>query len=91
VLLFDQPGETVTCLNDTRAREVVQFLKKHLKATNKVVTRLIRPSPVSGGQIIVNNDDSSAPQNDNNASKDTSWPPQRSAKELLERSGNSGY
>jgi len=90
VLLFDEPGETATSLKDTRTHEIVQFLRKHLKATNKVVTKLIRPSPVNGGQIIVNTDDTPAIPNDN-ASKETSWPPQRSAKELLERSGNSGY
>jgi len=89
VLMFDQPGETVTCLNDNHTREIVQFLKKHLKATNKTITKLIRPAPMNGGRVSVNDDTPTA--KDDAAPKDTSWPPQRSAKELLERSGNTGY
>ena len=91
VLMFDQPGEATTCLKAEHAREIVQFLKKHLKATNKAVTRLIRPAPMNGGQIIVGDDPPASAAKDNSDSKDTSWPPQRSAKDLLERSEHSGF
>jgi pimeloyl-ACP methyl ester carboxylesterase len=89
VLMFDQPGETVTCLNANHTREIVQFLKKHLKATNKAITKLIRPAPMNGGRVSVN--DNTPAAKDDSGSKDTSWPPQRSAEKLLERSGNAGY
>jgi hypothetical protein len=84
VLMFNDPGESVTCLKANHIPQIVQFLRKHLFAQNKAVIDLIRPEPLNN---VVPLDDAPTPPK---AQSTESWPPQRSAKDLLEHSDQPG-
>jgi alpha-beta hydrolase superfamily lysophospholipase len=78
VLLFDDPGESVSCTKATRTRQTVQFLQKHLVVRAKAV-----PSPIQRRQEI--RELAPQPAEAPAASKGgESWPPQRPAKQLFE-------
>jgi pimeloyl-ACP methyl ester carboxylesterase len=87
VLMFDEPGETVSCVKQVRTTQIVQFLKKHLKAQNKAITTLIRPQNQARTEVIEAPPQKAAPADTGGES----WPPQRSAKDLLKSSDQRGW
>ena len=81
VLMLDKTGDTASCVQPVHVKQVVQFLKKHLVASNKPSTPTRLPETIR--QL------DSAP-----AEKPTpgeSWPPQRPASQLLDRAQKNGY
>lgn len=93
VLMFDEPGETVSCLKSARVEQIVKFLKKRLVVKNKAVSKLISRPEL--GVRIDKVEDNSVPATPAPvrtaptpaASGGESWPPQRSARDLVEGSG----
>jgi hypothetical protein len=74
VLLFDEAGETVSCMKGGRTQQTVAFLQKNLVAHAKSAqARVRRPQSAAVAEL--------PPE-----PKDTgeSWPPQRPAKQLFE-------
>jgi hypothetical protein len=74
VLLFDEPGETVSCMKGGRTQQTVAFLQKNLVARVKVAQA--RPRRSNGAVAEL------PPE----PVKETgeSWPPQRPAKQLFD-------
>jgi pimeloyl-ACP methyl ester carboxylesterase len=82
-LTLDEPGEFVSCVKAEHRKEIIAFLKKNLIAHNKAaVTTLLQKETV--GHV-----DRPAPVELPGSTE--SWPPQRSATELLERSKATGW
>jgi pimeloyl-ACP methyl ester carboxylesterase len=91
VLLLDERGETNSCVNALRSKQVVTFVRKHLVAHPRAVTSLLQREAV--GTIRV--DETSAPPAPAPAApapnSEEQWPPQRPASEMLERAKRTGW
>jgi pimeloyl-ACP methyl ester carboxylesterase len=87
VLMLDEPGETVSCFKPVRGRQTVEFLKKHLVARNTAVTIL----PKTTGAVTEVKIIEEPPAADAKSSSNESWPPQRPANQLLERTRATGW
>jgi pimeloyl-ACP methyl ester carboxylesterase len=92
VLMFDEAGETVSCVKSARVDQIVKFLKKKLVVKNKGVSKLLgRPELNVRVEKV---DDAPAPAatpaptqaRPPANSNEPSWPPQRSAKDVVEGS-----
>jgi hypothetical protein len=92
VLMFDEPGETVSCVKSARVDQIVKFLKKKLVVKNKGVSKLLgRPElnvrvdkvDDAPAAIAAPAPTQARPPASGN---EPSWPPQRSAKDLVEGS-----
>jgi pimeloyl-ACP methyl ester carboxylesterase len=83
VLLIDEGGEgTASGMTPGRVKQVVQFLRKNLVARPRTTASLLQREAVGSVRI----DDNAAP-----AGGGESWPPQRSAADLLQRAKDSGW
>ena len=92
VLMFDEPGETVSCVKSARVDQIVKFLKKKLVVQHKGVSKLlgrpelnVRVDKVDDAPpaIAAPAPTQARPQASGN---EPSWPPQRSARDLVEGS-----
>jgi len=86
VLLFDESGETVSCVKMMRIKQITQFLQRHLVPTNRAVTSLLQRDAVGSTTVQRLPDPAPTP-----GDTGESWPPQRTAKEMLDRAGQTGY
>jgi pimeloyl-ACP methyl ester carboxylesterase len=85
VFLLDEPGETVSCVNAIRSKQIVEFMKKHVATRTKTATTLLQREQTSQASPIEDAPDPVVP------GSTESWPPQQSAAKLLERAKNSGW
>jgi pimeloyl-ACP methyl ester carboxylesterase len=92
VLMFDEAGETVSCVKSARVDQIVKFLKKKLVVKNKGVSKLlgrpelnVRVDKVDDAPAAIA---APAPTQARPPASggEPSWPPQRSAKDLVEGS-----
>jgi hypothetical protein len=83
VLMMDDAGEPTSTVTPARVKQVTQFLRKHLVARAKPMASLLQreavgTAPVERGVIPGGN-------------AGESWPPQRSATDLLQRAKETGW
>ncbi len=85
VFLLDEPGETVSCVNAIRSKQVVEFMKKHVATRTRTATTLLQREQTTEARPIEDAPDAAVP------GSTESWPPQQSAAKLLERTKNTGW
>ena len=85
VLMLDEEGEPTATVSPARVKQVTQFLRKHLVARNKPMASLLQREAVGSAPV----ERGIAPSGGGNAGE--SWPPQRSAVDLLQRAKETGW
>jgi pimeloyl-ACP methyl ester carboxylesterase len=82
VLMLDEPAEAAALeMTPTRVKQVVQYLRKNLAARPRATASLLQKEAVGAIRM----EESVAP------GEGESWPPQRSAEDLVRRAKNSGW
>jgi hypothetical protein len=94
VLMFDEAGETVSCVKSARVDQIVKFLKKKLVVKNKAVSKLlgrpelnVRVEKVDDAPAAAFTPAPPTQARTPSSGNEPAWPPQRSAKDLVEGSG----
>jgi pimeloyl-ACP methyl ester carboxylesterase len=86
VLMLDDTGESMSCFQPIKTRQIVEFLKKHVVPHIRTATTLLQKETVTQARPIQETPDAGG-----NLGGNDSWPPQSPASQMLERVKQTGW